>query len=208
MRLACFLVELHQVRRVVGLHPVEDLHVQRVLMKERRGSVAPVQPEGPVVLLNVARPQLLAGEVERLQDAEAGEDPHVGAVRHRGRRRHVLLVDPVIAGRDRTLPLDVAACAVDGPELDRSAFVLGRHVEEDSVVPDDRRGAGPARHRELPRDVLGGTPLDRQPFVGGGTVQLRTAPLGPVVRRHRRHREHAERQRQPQTIRHDVSLPQ
>jgi len=76
-RLAGERVDLQHVRRVIRLHPVQHLHVQRALVEARRRGVAPVQPEAPVVGLDVAGPDLLACEVERLQDADAGHDPHV-----------------------------------------------------------------------------------------------------------------------------------
>src|SRR5690606_28073106 len=97
--------------------------------------------ERAVVLLDVARPELLAAEVETLQDARAGHHPHVLAVGDRRGRRHVLLVADAVASRDRALPHDILLVAVDGPELDVARGSRRGHIQEDEVFPDDRRRA-------------------------------------------------------------------
>ena len=54
-RLAGRLVDPQQVRRIVGVHAVQDLHVQRILVEQRRRGIAPLQAEAAVLLLDVAR---------------------------------------------------------------------------------------------------------------------------------------------------------
>ena len=79
--------------------------------------VAPVEAEAAVVLLDVARPDLLAAEVERLEDAGAGHHPDVPAVGDRRRRRHVLLALLVVAAAERALPDGCAFGAIHRPEV-------------------------------------------------------------------------------------------
>ena len=54
-------------------------------------------------------------------------------------------------------------------------------VEEDAIAPDDRRRARPRRHRQLPGDVLGLRPRDRQVLLAADAVARRAAPLRPVL---------------------------
>ena len=61
--------------------PCSTCTIQRIAVQHRRRSVAPVQAELSVVLLDVAHPQLFAAEVERLQDAGARHHPHVSCRR-------------------------------------------------------------------------------------------------------------------------------
>ena len=182
-RLAGARVDGEHVGRVVGLHPVQHLDVERALVEQRRRRVAPVQAERPVVLLDVARPEFLAGEVERLQHAGAGHHPHARAVGDGRGRRHVLLAHLRVARAEVRLPSLGARVAVDAHEVQLGA--LG-DVQEDTVVPDDGRRAREVRQRQLPGDVLGGRPRDGQVLLVGDAVHRRSAPLRPVPGRGRR----------------------
>ncbi len=178
-RAAVRLADAQDVRRVVGLHPVQHLHEQRVSIEQRRRSVAPLEPETPVFLLDVAHPELLAGEVEGLQDAGARHHPDVGSVGDRRRGRHVLLALPMIAVAEVPLPNRLTLRAIDGPQ--KQAALLC-HVQENAVAPDNRRRSRPLRHRQLPRDVFGRGPLDGKVRFGADAVQRRPPPLRPVLR--------------------------
>ncbi len=97
----------------------------------------------------------LPAEVERLEHADAGHDPHVAAVGDRRGRRHVLFTFDVVAARDRALPEGGALVSIDRPKLEAPGVVRRRDVEEDGLAPDDGRRAAVGRQRQLPRDVLG-----------------------------------------------------
>src|SRR5262249_29717454 len=56
----------------------------------------------------------------------------------------------------------------------------------DVGVPDDRRRAAPAWQRELPGDVRPRIPFQRELRLAAHAVQLRAAPLRPVLSRQRR----------------------
>ena len=166
------------VRRVVGLHAVEHLHHDQVADQERRRRVAPVEPELAVVGDDVAHPQLVAFEVEGLDHAGAGEDPHPLAIGDRRRRRHVLLAGGDVVAADLLLPQHGPGVAIDRPQPQIGAVA---HVQEDVAVPDDRRRARARRHRQLPDHVLGVRPLDRQALLGARAGGLGSAPVRPVV---------------------------
>ncbi len=68
--------------------------------------------------------------------------------------------------------------AIERPQIEAAG--LG-DVQEDVVLPDDRRRAAAHRQRRLPGDVLGRRPLRRQADVLAGAIELRAAPLRPVV---------------------------
>ena len=173
-------------------------------MQERRRGVAPVQTERAVVLLDVTHPELGALEVERLEDAGAGHHPHRRAVGDRRRRRHVLLALLVVAAAERPLPERLALLAIDRPELEVAALHRGGDIEEDVIVPDDRRCAAAARHRQLPGDVLFRRPLDRQPLLAADAVGERAAPRRPVLgrRQGRDKRQAADAQEGKEPLRH------
>ena len=177
-RLSGRLVDAQQVAGVVGLHAVQHLHVQRVAQQQRRAGVAPVEPELPVVLLDVARPPLLAVEREALERARACHHPDRGAIGHRRGRRHVLLAHVVVAAAEQLLPANRAGVAIERPQIEAAG--LG-DVQEDVILPDDRRRAAAHRQRRLPGDVLGRRPFRRQAGVLAGAIELRAAPLRPVV---------------------------
>ena len=87
----------------------------------------------------------------------------------------------VVAAAERPLPQRLALLAIDRPQLEVAARHRGRDVEEDVIVPDDRRCAAAARHRQLPRDVLLGRPLDGQALLAAHAVGERAAPRRPVL---------------------------
>src|SRR5439155_9172371 len=126
--------------------------------------------------LNVARPELLAAEVERLQDPGAGHYPDVLPVGDRRRRRHVLLPLLMIAAAERPLPDHGASVAIDAPE---KQIVAAGHleivgdVEKNFLAPDDGCRAGPGRHGELPRNVLSLRPAGRQVLLAAHAVERR-----------------------------------
>src|SRR5207245_9907400 len=100
--------------------------------------VAPVQPESAIVLLNVARPELSAAEVERLQDPGAGHHPDVLPVGDRRRRRHVLLPLLMIAAAERPFPDHVAGSAIDSPEkqvVAAATLEIGGHGQKNVPPP-------------------------------------------------------------------------
>ena len=177
-RLSGRLVDAQQVAGIVGLHAVQHLHVQRVAQQQRRAGVSPVEPELPVVLLDVARPALLAVEREALERARPGHHPDRGAIGHRRGRRHVLLAHVVVAAAEQLLPAHGAGIAIERPQIEAAG--LG-DVQEDVILPDDRRRAAAHRHRRLPGDVLGRRPFRRQAGLLAGAIKLRAAPLRPVV---------------------------
>jgi len=47
-------VDLEDVGRLVGLHAMKNRDVEHLLVQQRRGRVAPVQPECAVVFLDIA----------------------------------------------------------------------------------------------------------------------------------------------------------
>ena len=154
-RLAGQRVDFQDVRRIVRLHPVQHRHIERIALQQRRRRVSPVQPELAVVGLDVARPDLLAREIKRLQHAEARHHPHVLAVGDRRRRRHVLFALHVIGVGELALPADRLLVAIDRPQLHHTGVRTRGDVEKDRLAPDDRRRSAIRRQRQLPRDVLG-----------------------------------------------------
>ena len=176
-RLAGGGVDGQHVRRVVGLHPVQHLDVEPVADQQRRRGVAPVEAERAVVLLDVARPQLAPGEVERLQDAGARHHPHALAVGDGRRRRHVLLAHLDVAAAERLLPQLDALLPVHAQQIQLRSVA---DVQEDPIAPDDRRRTGELGQRQLPRDVLRGAPRGREVLRHRDAGHLGTAPVGPV----------------------------
>ena len=134
---------MQDVGRIVGLHAVQHLHVERAAREQRRRGVAPVQAELAVVLLDVARPELLAAEVERLEHADAGHHPDGLAVGDRRRRRHVLLALHVVAVGERALPDDAPVPAIDRPQLETPPFVRGATFRK--IVSPQMIGVEPLR---------------------------------------------------------------
>ena len=189
--LARQFVDRQHVGRIVGLHAVQDFDVEMVFVEERRRRVAPVQAERAVVLLNVARPDLLAAEVERLEDARAGHHPDVRAIGDRRRRRHVLLAYLGVAGAEMGLPALGARVSIDAHEVQLGAV---GHVQEDPVAPDDGRRSRQVRQREFPRHVLGRASRSRAP---GGRWRRRswTARATAASSRRRRRSEPPARAR-------------
>ena len=206
-RLTALAVDLHDVRRIVGLHPVQDLDVERSTMQQRRRGVPPVESKGTIVLLDVAHPQLFPLEVERPQHASTRHDPDRRAVGDWRRGRHVLLALHVVPAAEGTLPQDVALDAVHSPQLEVAILGLQGHVQKDVIVPDDRRRAAAGRHGKLPGKVLFRSPLDGQALFCTEAIQLRTAPLGPVLRSQRGSTHNREGQRQRNSFRHEQVLP-
>ena len=62
----------------------------------------------------------------------------------------------------------LARLPVDAPEIQ---VVAVGDVEEELVAPDDRRRAAPLGMRQLPGDVFGGRPADRQILLAADAVQ-------------------------------------
>ena len=153
------LVDAHHIRRIVCPHTVKHLNEQRVFKQERRRCISPVETELAIILLHIARPQLCAAEVERLEDAGTGHHPDVLAIGDRRRRGHVLLTHFDVAGAEMLLPDKLALCSVDTPQIQ---VVPLRDVQKDAFAPDDWRSTGPARHSELPGDVLFSAPSSRE----------------------------------------------
>ena len=142
--LAGHRVDLQDVRRVVGVHPVQHLHVQRVAVQQRRRGVAELDAERAVVLLDVARPEFLAGEVEGLEDAGAGHHPDVLAVGDRRRRRHVLLVADPVARPTAAASRRPPACC-DRPPTARSARWRARWRRSGRSVSFQMMGVEPLK---------------------------------------------------------------
>ena len=176
-RLAAGLVNLQQVRRIVRFHAVQHLHVERVAAEQRRRGVAPVETELAVLGLQVARPDFLAGEIKRLEDAEPGHDPHVLAIGHRRRRRHVLLALHVIGVGELPLPADGLLVAIDRPQLEHAGVGGGGDIQEDRVAPDDRGRPAIGRQRQLPRHVLG---FDVGAHGGNNRAAFEITAAGPL----------------------------
>ena len=201
-RLAGRLVDAQQVGRIVGVHPMQHLHVQRILEQQRRRGISPLQTESAVVGLDIATPELLTRKVERLQHAGAGHDPDRFAVGHRRRRRHLLLHHAAVAVAERPFPSNGAVRSIHGPERETRSF---SDVEEHVIAPDDRRRSGALGHRELPGDVLRRGPADRQILLCAVAVEHRAAPLRPVFRGERRHSEYQNRHDRGQRLPHPVT---
>src|SRR5271169_5085181 len=136
---------------------MEHLHVERILVQYGARGVAPVETELAVILLNFTAPDFVAGEIEALQNAGAGEHPDVLAVRDGRGRRHVLLSLLVIAIAQEFLPFDLRTFAVDRPEIKIAA--LG-DVHENMVAPNDGRRSGPGGKMEFPGDIFLGGPMN------------------------------------------------
>ena len=161
---------------------MQHLHDEAVLEQQGRGGVAPVQTEAAVVLLDIALPELIALEVERLQNSGAGHHPDRLAVGHRRGRRHVLLALHVVPAAQEFLPQDRALLFVDGPEVQVAAIGFG-DVKENRIAPDDRGCAAQIRQRKLPGDILVGIPAHGKVLLMAHAVEIRTAPLRPVLGR-------------------------
>ena len=179
-RLAGRDIQLQQIRRIFSLHSMQHLNVQHAVIEQRRGTITPVQSELPIVFLNVAHPQFFAFKRKRLNDSGARHGKDCFSVRRWGRRRHILLVDFVIATAHRALPKDRAVVPVQAPQLE---IVSIGHVEENFFAPDNGRGAAAARHGNFPGDVLFLCPFQRKIFLMTFTIQIGSAPLRPVPRR-------------------------
>src|SRR5262245_55449939 len=136
--------------------------------------------EATVVLLDVARPQLFAGKVERLQNSRPSHHPDGLAVGDWRGRRHVLLLDADIAAAKALLPEWNAARAVHAPQIQVVALC---HVQEDAIAPDDRRRPGECWQRQRPGTVVAFRPANRQVPFAAEAVQRPSAPLRPVVSR-------------------------
>src|SRR5687767_13495843 len=83
-----------------------------------------------------------------------------------------------VAAAEMFLPRERSLCSVDAPE--KEIIAVGG-IDKDAVAPDDRGRAAQARHRELPIDVFGCAPLQRQILFVANAVCVRTAPLRPVA---------------------------
>ena len=120
---------------------------------ERAGSLEPVLPE-----------PLAVRERIRLDDKEC-----LAIVRSASG-------DRALARRRRIPALSETRMAARSPH---AASNLGR--DDDAIADDDRRRDALAAKRSRPRDVLLGTPLQRQIRVCRDAGPLRTAPLRPVL---------------------------
>ena len=77
-----------------------------------------------------------------------------------------------------SLPDEVAFVSVDTPKV--KVVAIG-DIQKDALVPDDRGGAAPTGHRQLPANVFVGGPAQRQIFLTANSIQRGTAPLRPVL---------------------------
>ena len=106
-----------------------------------------------------------------------------------------------VAAAEQPLPSHGAARAIDAPEIQIAA--LG-DVQENTVAPDDRRGARPRRHGELPGDVLGLRPAQRQIGLAADAVQRRPTPLRPVLGGQRDRHDRAQQHDQERAFSHQA----
>ena len=194
-------VEGGQIRRVVGAHPVQDLHDQAAVVQGRRRGVTPHETEGPELGLQVPPPDRSALHVEGGDDAGAGHGPDVAPVGDRRRRGVVVLAPGAVAlgedgapqllavGTRQTQQQQVVAARITLPPaalpggLGLPGLRRRRRRDEDAVAPDDGGAAAPRGQRALPDDALGGAPLRGQAGGGADPVLVGAAPLGPVLRR-------------------------
>ena len=186
------LADAQQIGRIVGRHAVQHLHVERVLEQQRRRAVAPVQPEAAVVLLDVARPDLPAVEVERLEDARCRSSPRrcVPSVTGDGDDMFCFM-HPDVAAAEALLPAHRAVGPVEAPE-------------DTGCRPRRRSGRSgrPRRSASSPTTPASASfhamfsVLDQRTgrFVSAAeAVQQRSAPLRPVLGRERRRRRRRRR---------------
>src|SRR5678815_139514 len=104
-------------------------------MQNWRRSIAPLEPEGSMVLRDVAHPEFLAFEIEPTKEARACEHPDTLPIRNGRRCGHVRFALGPIASAQRPLPLDSSGFTIDRPQLNPLAL---SDIHEDVVVPDDR----------------------------------------------------------------------
>src|SRR5438128_10365511 len=95
---------------------MQDLNVERIFVEQRRRGVAPVQAEATIILLDVAGPQLIAAQVEALENPGPRHDVNTLAVGDRRGGRHVLLALLVVAAAESLLPTHGPFSPVSAPE--------------------------------------------------------------------------------------------
>ena len=115
------------------------------------------QAEAAVILLDIARPQLVASKSKPLENPGSAHDIHVLSIGDRGRRRHILLPRLDVATSQVSFPDGRALSSVHTPQIEIASIC---YVEEDMVTPNNRSGGAPTGHRKLPRYVFLGTPAD------------------------------------------------
>src|SRR5678815_1609738 len=104
-------------------------------MQNWRRSIAPLEPEGSMVLRDVAHPEFLAFEIEPPKQARACEHPDTLPISNGRRCGHVRFALGPIASAQGPLPLNGSRSAIHRPELDP---VRLSDIHEDVVVPYDR----------------------------------------------------------------------
>ena len=134
-----------------------------------------------VILLQIARPEFLSGEIKRREIPGAVEKTNQLAVRHRRRRGQIAFVIQFEARRDFMIPKLLARAAIQGQRTQRFGAQI-RGTDEDMIAPDDGRGSGGAGQRGDPPDVIRFGKVGREFLLGGRAVEMRPAPVRPVFR--------------------------
>jgi hypothetical protein len=147
------------VHRNVSL---EHLEVEFSFMKLRRTGERPLEGECPVVILNVAVPELVSVEVVGGKIAGAAEKEDRFPVRDRGTagKRASLVVASTFTELLR--PNHFARLGID-PDTHDTVLFLVDGGEEDRIVPDDRSGSTFAGELGNPGHVFGLGESGRQP---------------------------------------------
>src|SRR5262249_58618029 len=135
----------------------------------------------PVTLLGVECPDFAALEVMAGDRARPDEGVDILAVGARRRGSFIALIF-LAGGLNRPGEWAFPQRLAVGPDAQQDEVVALGAGQKDAITPDNRRRSHLARQGQLPDDVLGFAPADRQPVAARDAVTVRPAPIRPVIR--------------------------
>src|ERR1035437_3465473 len=159
---------------------LQDLDVEFAAIEHRAGAVDPHVRKASIVLGQVTLPKLLAGKVKGRQIAGGKQAEHPLPV-GRGRRRcHIVATHLASLPGHHLLPARLAGLSIQANQ--EQVLLRVWTGDENTIFPNHRRSTALTRQRRNPGHVIRFAPLAGQIALGGRAVEVRSAPLRPVLR--------------------------
>src|ERR1035438_717825 len=158
---------------------LQDLHVKLAAVEHRARPVNPHDRKTPIVVGQIALPKFLASEIKGREITRREQDENPLPIGHGRRRGHIVAALLAVPSGYHPFPAHLASLSIQAEQEQILLFI--RAGGENAIFPNHRRSAAIACHRRDPDPVFCLAPLSRQTQLGGRAVEIRPAPLGPVL---------------------------
>src|ERR1035438_7622998 len=158
---------------------LQDLHVKLAAVEHRARPVNPHDRKTPIVVGQIALPKFLASEIKGREITRREQDENPLPIGHWRRRRHIVAALLAVPSGYHPFPAHLAGLSIQAEQ--EQILLLIRTGGENAIFPNHRRSAAIARHRSNPDHVFRLAPLGRQTLLRRRAIEIRPAPLRPVL---------------------------